>query len=95
MIKAAKEKLTTDHATSIVFDATNSSVKKRAEYIKFAKAYTLPIRCVHVNTSMEESLARNNKRQDEKVVPRIAYSVYKKHFEKPSVDEGFYSVEVL
>ena len=83
MIKAATEPL--KDGKSIVFDATNASKKKRAEYVTFAK--DIPIRCIHVNTSIEESLYRNNKR--EHPVPRIAYHIFKKHFEEPDQDEGF------
>lgn len=84
MIKEASKHIETQ---SVVFDATNASKKKRLEYVLFAKKYGIPVRCIHMTTSMEESLARNNLR--EKPVPKIAYNVYKKHFDPPSADEGF------
>lgn len=90
MIKAAKTPA--ENKQSIVFNATNPSKKKRAEYVEFAKAYALPVRCVHINTSMEESMARNNMR--EKPVPRIVYNVYKKNFELPDKNEGFEIVNI-
>jgi bifunctional polynucleotide phosphatase/kinase len=78
---------------SVVFDATNPSKKKRAEYIAFAKEHNFTlergnIRCIHVATSMEESIARNKQRPEDKIVPRIAYNLYKKNFEDPAENEG-------
>jgi len=72
---------------SVVFDATNPSKEKRAEYIQFAKKYDIPVRCVYMSTDFEESMARNNNR--EKPVPKIVYYIYKKKFEMPSEDEDF------
>jgi len=74
---------------SIIFDATNSSVKKRKEYIEFAKKHGYNVTCVHVETSKEESYKRNKTREEAKQVPKIAYSVYSKHFEQPKEEEGF------
>jgi bifunctional polynucleotide phosphatase/kinase len=71
---------------SVVFDATNPSVEKRAEYIEFANKHGLPARCIHVATSLQESLARNNMR--EKPVPRIVFNVYTKKFKAPDESEG-------
>jgi bifunctional polynucleotide phosphatase/kinase len=71
---------------SVIIDATNPSVEKREPYIRLANKYKIKARCVHVNTSFEESLARNNKR--DKQVPKIAYYVYRKKFEEPSKKEG-------
>jgi bifunctional polynucleotide phosphatase/kinase len=74
---------------SIIFDATNSSVKKRKEYIEFAKKHGYNVTCVHVETSKEESYKRNKTREEAKQVPKSAYSVYSKHFEQPKEEEGF------
>uniref|UniRef100_A0A6C0IT37 Uncharacterized protein n=1 Tax=viral metagenome TaxID=1070528 RepID=A0A6C0IT37_9ZZZZ len=82
---------------SIIFDATNGSRKKRAEYIEFAKkyGYQSSIKCIHVATSLEDAYQRNKERPEEKQVPRIAYSVYKKYFEEPDdVAEGFELINV-
>jgi len=74
---------------SIIFDATNSSIKRRKEYIDFAKKHGYNVTCVHVKTSKEESYKRNKTREEAKQVPKIAYSVYSKHFEQPMKEEGF------
>lgn len=87
MIKAALPCV--KEGKSIVFDATNSSSKKRNEYIEFAKKHNLKVVCIHMSTSLEVSYKRNKERDPEKQVPKIAYSVYTKHFENPSAEEGF------
>lgn len=73
---------------SVVFDATNPSKEKRAIYIALAKELNIPCRCIHVKTSMEEAVARNNAREVAKGVPMIAYYMYRKKFEEPTHSEG-------
>jgi bifunctional polynucleotide phosphatase/kinase len=87
MIKAALPSV--KEGKSIIFDATNSSTKKRSEYIEFAKKHDYAVVCIHVSTPLEEAYKRNKLRDDTKQVPKIAYSVYTKHYNAPSVDEGF------
>jgi bifunctional polynucleotide phosphatase/kinase len=86
MINVAKKVVST--GVSVVFDATNPTIAKRAEYIAFANAAGLPVRCIHVATSMEEAVARNNTRPKEKGIPMIAYYTYRKRFEQPTNQEG-------
>lgn len=73
---------------SVVFDATNGSKERRAEYITLARENCISARCIHMNTTMEESLARNNARSPSKVVPKVAFYTYRKRFEQPNSDEG-------
>ena len=87
MIKAAGAYV--EEGKSIVFDATNSSYKKRYEYIGFARKHSYKIVCVHVSTPLDVAYSRNKLRDPEHQVPKIAYSMYKKHFEPPNIDEGF------
>ena len=75
--------------SSMIIDATNSSAKKRKEYISFVQDKGYDITCIHLETSREESYKRNKLRSDKKQVPLIAYSVYTKYFETPTPDEGF------
>jgi hypothetical protein len=42
-----------------------------------------------MTTSLEVSYKRNKERDPENQVPKIAYSVYTKHYNSPSVEEGF------
>jgi bifunctional polynucleotide phosphatase/kinase len=83
MIKAAEA---ADPHKSIVFDATNATRARRAEYVAFAHRHGLPVKCVHVATPLEVALERNKGR--EKPVPNIALYLYRKKFEEPTADEG-------
>jgi bifunctional polynucleotide phosphatase/kinase len=74
---------------SIVFDATNSSKKKREQYIIFAQKYNYSIRCIHVETSLDKSYKRNMNREESYKIPKIAYSVYNKYYDEPNKNEGF------
>lgn len=87
MIKASLEHISQNK--SIVFDATNSSSKKRKEYIELGKKYNYEVVCIHVSTSLEIAYERNKLRNYKKYVPRIAYSVYSKYYEQPNKNEGF------
>ena len=87
MIKVSNEFIR--QGKSIVFDATNSSCKKRKEYIDLGKKHGYRILCIHVSTTLEMSYKQNKQRDAEKQVPKIAYSVYKKHYEEPDSKEGF------
>tara|TARA_Y100000389_G_scaffold183236_1_gene200524 strand:+ start:1658 stop:2584 length:927 start_codon:yes stop_codon:yes gene_type:complete len=87
MIKASLEYIKVDK--SIVFDATNSSIKKRKLYIDFAEKHNYNIECVHVSTPMDISYKRSLIRKEDKKVPKIAFSVYKKYYEEPTKEEGF------
>jgi bifunctional polynucleotide phosphatase/kinase len=79
---------------SVVFDATHSSSKKRKELIDFANKYNYSVRCIHVTTELDISYKRNKARCDKKQVPKIAYNVYKKYYEKPNESEGFTLVSI-
>lgn len=80
---------------SPVVDATNPSREKRAVYIALAREAGVPARCVHVATSREDAYSRNVARVEAKVVPRIAYAVYNKHFVAPDAEaEGCAVVRV-
>ena len=86
MIKAAEEALKANPSASVVFDATNATKARRAEYVAFARRHNLPVQCIHVATPIEVSMERNKLR--EKPVPNIALYLYRKKFEEPTADEG-------
>lgn len=74
---------------SVIIDSTNPSKKKRAEFIEIANLFSIPVRCIHITTSLEESIHRNNERaKTGNGVPKIVYNIYKKYFEEPTQDEG-------
>jgi bifunctional polynucleotide phosphatase/kinase len=87
MIKAALPSI--HEGKSVIFDATNSSIKKRSEYIEFAKKHDYAVVCIHISTPMDEAYKRNKLRDEDKQVPKIAYSVYTKYYEVPTIEEGF------
>ena len=87
MMKAALEHI--QKSKSIVFDATHSSVKKRKELVDFGKKHNYEVICIHMTTSLDISYKRNQLRSEEKQVPKIAYSVYRKYYEPPMEEEGF------
>lgn len=76
--------------TSVVLDATHGSVKKRKIFIDIAKEASLPVRVIHITTSIEEAMHQNNKRAIK--VPKIAFWVYRKHFQEPTLAEGINEV---
>lgn len=90
IIKKAKECISLNK--SIIFDATNSSKKKRAQYIELSKKNNYLVKCIHLTASLDVSYKRNMMRKDEKKVPKIAFSVYKKYYEEPDISEGFDSI---
>ncbi len=92
MRKAAKPLV--ENGESVIFDATNSSAKSRREYTKFAEKYSYPVRCVYVSTPLDVAYKRNKARPDDQQVPKIAYNMYKKHFEAPKKSEGFTLYEI-
>jgi bifunctional polynucleotide phosphatase/kinase len=87
MIKAATEFMKSSKK-SIIFDATNSTKERRAQFIAFAQKHDMPSRCVWVTTSMDVSYQRNLARPENLRIPRIVYNVYKKNFKEPTNDEG-------
>ena len=87
MIKASLEHISQNK--SIVFDATNSSSKKRQEYVELGKKYNYKVVCIHVSTPLEIAYKQNKLRNYEKYVPKIAYSVYSKNYDIPNENEGF------
>jgi len=80
---------------SIVFDATNSSIKKRLTYINLAKKNNMDVRCVYMSTSLDISLKNNRLREEDSQIPKIAYSVYNKHFETPTMEEDFKFLNIV
>ena len=83
IVKALKSEL--GKGQSVVLDATNSSVKKRAIFLKIAKDLSLYTRVIHVSATIEQSLFQNQKRA--KPVPKMAMWIYRKYYERPTKSE--------
>lgn len=75
---------------SVVFDSTAGTREKRAEFIAFAQVHGIPVRIVWMDTPTDIAIGRNTTRATAggTKVPTIVFSVYKKHFVEPSMDEG-------
>ena len=75
---------------SIVFDCTGGTVKKRAEFIGFARKHGLPARIAVLPTTIERAMEQNKQRALEGgvKVPDVAFYMYRKHFVMPTEDEG-------
>ena len=83
IVKVLKSEL--GKGQSVVLDATNSSVKKRASFLKIAKDLSLYTRVIHVSATIEQSLFQNQKRA--KPVPKMAIWIYRKYYERPTKAE--------
>lgn len=96
--KAIKESFT--EGKSAVLDNTSPTAKVRKEYISIAKKCGVPVRCFYFNTSDELASHLNFYRErmtEGKIrrIPRVAFNVYKKRFEAPSMDEGFTEIATV
>ena len=91
MVKHLKLELTNDK--SVVLDATNPSIKKRAVFIKIAKDLGATVRIVHITTTIEESMENNAKRDNP--VPKIAFYLFRKNYQQPTLEEGVEEVIVV
>ena len=91
--KGIKEAL---HAgKSIVIDATNPSAKKRNTFIEYAYKIKSDIflKIIHIPDNIDICMERNIKR--EVVVPRIAFYMYRKNFEPPTLMELEFEINGL
>jgi bifunctional polynucleotide phosphatase/kinase len=88
--KMKKEAAKYIQKSSVIFDATNGTVKKRAEYIAFAKAHDVPVRAIVMKTSIEDAMMRNKERAHHggTNIPAVAFYTFRKHYETPAISEG-------
>ena len=82
--------LALERKQSVVLDASHPTKESRQHYVHIAKKFRVPIRLVHIQTNFDQSKAQNSERSTK--VPLIALYVYRKKFEKPSLDEGFHEI---
>lgn len=81
---------------NVVIDNTNPSKKSRKIFIDIAKKYNVQIRCILFITPIEICMHNNiyrNMTTHCDLVPKIAYNIFKKNYEKPSDEEGFVRIE--
>ncbi|RLL94541.1 hypothetical protein CFD26_104270 [Aspergillus turcosus] len=94
-IKVAKEFLAA--GSSVAVDNTNADPNTRAEWVRVAKEFNVPIRCIHF-TSPPELCKHNNavraanrslNPESRPSLPGIAFGDFLKRFKEPTLDEGF------
>lgn len=86
MIKEAEKHI---QEQSIIFDSTGGTQKRRLEFIQFAQKHHLPVRCLWVQTSIDDAMEQNKQRAQEggPKIPDIAFYLYRKNFEEPTKEE--------
>jgi bifunctional polynucleotide phosphatase/kinase len=75
----------------IVIDNTNPSKETRKLYINIAIENDYKVICHHFTTSFDLSMHNNIYRStisNRKIVPKIAYNIYRSKYEEPTIDEG-------
>ncbi len=87
---AEAERLYAAGERQFVFDATNVTPEKRAPYIEFAKKHSLPVRCIVLESPIENILERNKQRTHEEkaMVAPVAIYTLRKKFVMPEDSEG-------
>ena len=75
----------------IVIDNTNTIKKIRQEYINIAKQENYYIICMNFTNNMKYCMEQNDLRC--KRVPKVVYYKIRKHYENPTLDEGFDLIE--
>lgn len=88
--KALREALSKGH--SAVVDNTNPSKESRYKWLRIAAEFGIPPRCVWMNIPRELADHLNAVQYKRDQVPSIAYNIFSKSFEKPSIEEGFTEV---
>ena len=79
---------------NICIDNTNPTIKTRKEYIDIARMNGYYIYIIYMKTPLDVCHILNEYRMrtgKKKRIPDVAYNVYKKNFELPTIDELVYS----
>jgi len=107
-LKTAKKciafsKAAIENNQSLVIDNTNPSKSVRQSYIQLindlGKTNNYNIKCIYFDINLDickhNNIYRSLINPQREIVPEIAYNVFKKKFETPSLDEGFNQVITL
>ena len=94
-------KVARDHLTareSVVVDNTNASVETRAHWIKLARDFKIPIRCIRFtaptrlcehNDAVRALNSQDTNPENRTMLPGIAFKSYMQRFQPPTLAEGF------
>ncbi len=76
---------------AVVMDATNPSAEGRREYVRIARDLEIPIYCVVFATPIDLCIHLAGVRcyLGGGHIPQVAYTLYRKKFDPPDVQEGF------
>lgn len=91
---AAKVRTLKDCGKPIIVDATNAAVKRRSLLIAIAKEWKVPVHCVWLTLDAKTCIQRAKERYEKggpNITPVVIYSI-RKHFEEPTMEEGFDSI---
>lgn len=85
---------------SIVIDNTNNSLNNRKKYIDMGKKYNYKIICNYFKVDILVAKHNNNYRSyisnnTIKKAPDIAYHMYNKYFQEPTLAEGFDIINII
>lgn len=80
---------------SIVVDNTNPTVEERARIIQLGKLFGARVVGYFFQTSVGECIGRNERRQGEKRVPKVAIYTAAKKLKPPTYEEGFEQLYVV
>ena len=82
--------------TSVIFDGTNGTTKKRQTYIDFAQKHDCNVKCIWINRQVDTAYEQIKRRKVEggNYIPQIVLIDYVDIFEVPTENEGFQLYEV-
>ena len=92
-----KQRILTDlqENKSVLCDAANLTVKKRAEIMDLIKEIPCQKIAIYMDTPKEDCLERNKQRSEEQQVPAVAIHTAAKRFEMPTLAEGFSEIIIF
>lgn len=84
-----------DAGFDVVVDHANPSPLERAAIIEVARRHHAVVRAVHVDTPVDDCLARNAARTGRALVPAAGFLSTMRRLVPPTLDEGFDEVETV
>src|SRR6185503_17278068 len=80
---------------SVVVDNTNVTPADRAAIVTIARELGAFVRCVYVEATTREAIARNERRSGRAKVPKVAIFTSAKRLVPPRLEEGFDALETI
>ncbi|KAF2399083.1 putative DNA 3'-phosphatase Tpp1 [Trichodelitschia bisporula] len=97
-IKKATQHL--EDGESVVIDNTNANPETREHWIKLARKFKVPIRCIHFTTpvmvaehnDVMRALSGEMNPEKRDMLPKVAFSDFKKRYREPQLEEGLQDI---